>query len=294
MWNEERLREEVFKKHTGKFQIVPGVRVPWKNEEYTYKGVIPQEALLRTVLPDEIIIEFDGEEDENERLVGEVTRRLHGSYSFAVFEHGGRSHHIHIYNVIGLDVLGAEKRRTYKKLFLNKYAPYDSVDTTLTGEHLVALEFRPHFKHGVLKDCIAYYNHVENRLEVELVKKLSYTKTFEKPLVEDVRGMWLLKFLTSGKLKRGAIDLLLYKNAAILVKNRGLKKDYWFNLIAKTQDPDTPEHAVKMLESWYAWAESRPVRVFGFEVEKYCSRFGYDYEKMVREEYERNEELVLP
>lgn len=273
---------------------MPGVRIPWKNEEYTYQGSIPEEARLRTVLPDEIVIEFDGEHDDNEFLCGDVIRRLHGNYSFSVYYHGGRSPHIHIYNIVGLNLLGKDKQKHYKKLFLGKYAPFDSVDTTLTGDHLVALEFKPHFKHGSVKECVVYYNHLNNHLEEDLLKKLNYSKQYEKPLVEDVRGMWLLKFLTSGRLKRGAIDMLLYKNAAILVKNRGLKKDYWFPLIAKNQDPDKPEHAVNMLNSWWNWANSRPVVVMSSEIERYCRMFGYDFDRMVQEDYKEVGELVPP
>lgn len=292
IWTQQRLKEEVLDKHVGNFQIVPKVRIPWKEDKYTYQGVIADSDRLRTVLPNEIIIEFDGEEDENERLLGEVIRRLHGNYTFCVYYHGGRSPHIHIYNILGLELLGKDKRQQYKRLFLNKYAPYDSVDTTLAGDHLVALEFKPHFKHETVKECIAYYNHLENHLEEGLLKKLNYSKSFEKPLVEDVRGMWLLKFLTSGRLKRGAIDLLLYKNAVILIKNRGLKREYWFEQIAKNQDPEHPEHAVNMLESWWNWAMSRPTRVLTSEVQKYCRMFGYDYERMVQEDYVEAGELA--
>lgn len=290
-WNWERLKSEVLDKHQGLFQIVPSVKTKWKDPTWTYNGTQgPPEYRLRTVLSDEIIIELDGEPDENEKNLADVIKRLHGVYSFHVYYHGGRSQHIHIYNIVGLRALGFEKRKQYKKLFLKKYAPYESVDTTLTGDHLVALEFAPHFKHESVKKNIAYYNATTNHLEEELLKKLNYSRPIEQEMVDDVRGMWLLKFLTAGRLKKGARDLLLYKNAVILIKNRGLNPGYWFKRIASAQDDDA--EAMSALSGWLSWAESRPVRFLSWEVERYCEVFGYDYKKVVDEDYRVVSELL--
>lgn len=291
MWTWDRLKNEVLDKHKGGFQIVPDVKIKWKEPAWTYNGTQkPGDYKLRTVLPDEIVIELDGEPDDNEHKLAEVIKRLHGSYSFHVYYHGGRSQHVHVYNITGLRALGVDKRKQYKKLFLKKYAPYDTTDHTLAGDHLVALEFAPHFKHGTIKESIAYYNNLPNHLEEELLKGLNYSKPVTQDLVDDVRGMWLLKFLTSGRLKKGARDLLLYKNAAILIHNRGLNHEYWFKRIASSQDDD--KETLAALNGWWVWVQSRPTRVFAFEVKRYCEVFGYDYDKVVEGDYRSVDELL--
>lgn len=105
---------------------------------------------LREILDDEIVIEFDTN-DKNIAWEGvnfTCINLYKGGYSFEVWDHKGKSPHIHIHN-LPIKHLSSSERRTFKKLFIRKYVPLDylsCVDISLTGIHLIAIEGSKHWK----------------------------------------------------------------------------------------------------------------------------------------------------
>mgnify|MGYP001610674533 CR=1 FL=1 len=111
---------------------------------------------LREILDDEIVIEFDCEPEISYKatMLTLLNITLQGII-WEVWEHGGRSPHIHIRD-LPIKHLDLEKRRTFKKVFIRNVVPLEYlqyVDYSLTGVHLVRLEWSNCFKnkYGVKK-----------------------------------------------------------------------------------------------------------------------------------------------
>jgi len=106
---------------------------------------------LREVLNDEIIIEFDNHEDwtMNWKAINETAINLfRAGISFEIWDHKGKSPHLHIHDLPIAD-LTKEKRAIFKKIFIRTYVPLEYlpyVDLSLTGIHLVAIEWVNHWK----------------------------------------------------------------------------------------------------------------------------------------------------
>ena len=115
---------------------------------------------LRLILDDEIAIEFDMPEDYKggiPKFREEISwpainftgvSLWKAGISFEVWDHGGKSPHIHIHD-LPISGLSPEKRSIFKKFFIRKYVPLeylDYVDTSLCGIHLIALEWAEHWK----------------------------------------------------------------------------------------------------------------------------------------------------
>lgn len=141
----------------GSFVAVPSVKTPWrrKEAEWRYRTFSPQ-LVLRELLPGEIVIEFDGYEGqtraEAERLVSQTCDKLDADgLRYIVFDHGGKSPHIHLW-VAGLDVIPKQQRRRYKERFIQRYAADPGkADLSLAGEHLIATEYLFHWKYNTRK-----------------------------------------------------------------------------------------------------------------------------------------------
>ncbi len=113
----------------------------------------------RAGMPNEIRIEFDSEDSNKnwENINFTAIRLLEFGYSFAIYYvEGGRSPHIHIYDLDELEQLDIEQRKKYRELFLNKICPRESSpDLALCDEkHLCALEFANHFKYNKPKELL--------------------------------------------------------------------------------------------------------------------------------------------
>ncbi len=112
---------------------------------------------LREILKDEIVIEFD---TENKNISWEAINftginLLHGGFTFEVWDHNGRSPHLHIHN-LPIANLEKDKLRAFKKFFIKKFVPVEYepyVDTSLCGIHLVSIEYQEHWKkcYGIKK-----------------------------------------------------------------------------------------------------------------------------------------------
>jgi len=113
----------------------------------------------RAGMPNEIRIEFDSE-DTNGNWVSVNDTAINlwkEGYSFAIFYvEGGRSPHIHIYDIDELDKFPIETRNNYRNRFLKKFCPKGSEpDFGLCDEkHLCALEFATHFKYNKPKQLL--------------------------------------------------------------------------------------------------------------------------------------------
>ena len=105
---------------------------------------------LREILNDEIVIEFDTT-DGNKAWEGinfTGINLLKAGISFEVWDHEGKSPHLHIHNLPIAD-LSPDKRALFKKCFIRKYVPLEylgCVDLSLTGVHLIAIEWANHWK----------------------------------------------------------------------------------------------------------------------------------------------------
>lgn len=126
-------------------------------------GQFKPEYNLREILKDEIVIEFDtlkkwevmDTQEKHEFL--EICARaisqtginlVNAGYDFEYWEHGGKSPHLHIHN-LPIAQLTDSQRATFKKIFIKKYVPeefHKYVDLTLTGIHVIALEWANHWK----------------------------------------------------------------------------------------------------------------------------------------------------
>lgn len=116
----------------------------------------------RQGMPNEIRIEFDSDDInrnwKNSNLTAVLLDQL--GYSFCVYYvEGGRSPHIHIYDLDELELLTIKQREEYRKKFLTKICPLNSnPDYGLCDErHLCALEFVNHFKYDKPKELLHYF-----------------------------------------------------------------------------------------------------------------------------------------
>ena len=144
-------------KQKQKFRVAIG-RAPWT----PYNKFNPRYN-LREILDDEIVIEFDSPKkvEEMSKTEFEEFRTLslsaihltgvnlfRAGIKFEVWAHGGISPHIHIHD-LPIKQLDKDKRRLFKKLFIRKYVPEEYlkyVDISLTGIHLVRIEYSPCWK----------------------------------------------------------------------------------------------------------------------------------------------------
>lgn len=139
------LKKQPFRVAVGKSQWIP-----YTHFEENYN--------LREILNDEVVIEFDekhfkGTLEEFKEFSWKATldtgvKLYQAGYTFEIWEHGGKSPHIHIHN-LPIGHLSPEKRALFKKLFIRKYVDLDFlpfVDISLTGIHLIALEWANHWK----------------------------------------------------------------------------------------------------------------------------------------------------
>lgn len=105
---------------------------------------------LREILNDEIVIEFDTTDLEIvTRAISQTGINLRkAGYIFEYWDHKGKSPHLHIHN-LPIAQLPADKRALFKKMFIRKYVPTEYlpyVDFSLTGIHLIAIEWAQHWK----------------------------------------------------------------------------------------------------------------------------------------------------
>lgn len=116
---------------------------------------------LREILADEIVIEFDTDQNTWNAIIQTAINLYNAGYHFEIYDHKGRSPHLHIHN-LNIAHLEPNKRSLFKKLFIKKYVPeeyYKFVDLSLTGVHLVRIEYSPCWKNKYgIKELVYKFN----------------------------------------------------------------------------------------------------------------------------------------
>lgn len=118
---------------------------------------------MREILKDEIVIEFDTD-DKNlayEAINFTGVDLYKAGITFSVWDHGGRSPHLHIHNLPCGD-FEKQKRALFKKVFIRNFVPKEylhCVDLSLTGIHVLRIEWSPCWKnkYGV-KELLHEFN----------------------------------------------------------------------------------------------------------------------------------------
>lgn len=118
---------------------------------------------LREILRDEVVIEFDSPKPLDQmsaqerhnfdemvmRAIGETGINLmNAGYDFEYWDHWGKSPHLHIRD-LPITQFDDAKRKLFKEMFIKRYVPkeyHHSVDLSLAGIKLIALEWAPHWK----------------------------------------------------------------------------------------------------------------------------------------------------
>ena len=126
---------------------------------------------LREVLDDEVVFELDcpfkwkemtqeAQDSFREfsmKAINEIGIKLYkDGISFSIWEHGGKSPHLHVEDLPCVEIKDKKERKLWKEAFVKHYTPkeyLEFVDLSLCGIHLVALEFQFHWKgcYGVKK-----------------------------------------------------------------------------------------------------------------------------------------------
>jgi len=139
----------------------------------------------RQGMPNEIRIEFDYEDrTKGFNAINLTCINLYkAGYSFAVFYvEGGRSPHIHIYNLDELETLSYEDRTEYRKLFIKRYSPpkYEADFGLCDEKHLCSLEFANHFKYNKPNRLLHYYKNNDNQsIDLDLKMKVLFDRMIE-------------------------------------------------------------------------------------------------------------------
>jgi hypothetical protein len=240
------------------------------------------ECKLREIAKNEIVIEFD---TSSRALALHYTKvamaRLnYRNYNFSVFDHGGRSPHIHVYNVVGLEEQDPEVISEYKRLFLGQIAPFKETDVGLNTatSHLVATEYQEHFKHHRVKQLLFSTGAINNLLSLTILEKAqsivraqaNATRTHSKMYDNE----WLINWASKEELPYGKWNNTIAKNIAILVYNTKLNKE---KVLAMFEPRDRIS-----IEGWMNWVKRTP-RIFGFhELCNFCDHYNLDLKNIMK------------
>ncbi len=129
------------------------------NFSNTYSRPSLDEINLREILDSEIVIEFDdtifkGTREEFKQQVSKpaITQTIANlkkdSIPFKLFDHGGKSPHLHIQN-LPIGQLPKKQLKLFKETFTRHYVPLEFhkyTDFSLCGIKMIAVEFENHFK----------------------------------------------------------------------------------------------------------------------------------------------------
>ncbi len=116
----------------------------------------------RWIKPDEIVFDFDNRDWGFHGINFIGINLAHADYYFQIWYcEGGKSPHLHVKNIQGLEDLREEQLQQYKKLFMRKYAPtkyLKFLDIQLTGRHRIAEENKLHYKYKTIKKLCGVWN----------------------------------------------------------------------------------------------------------------------------------------
>ena len=176
----------------------------WKveREKFIYKGVLNNKR-LRSILPNEIIIEFDFTELGNHKYEqakkeADIWHRKVLSHiktlncGYHTTSHNGKSPHIRL-QVYGLDILPHYVRSTYKERFVGKILQKIRFNSVLVHvdrgllirkDGLVSCELQPHFK---LKYKDAIEEIVEINQKPPLIPELKIIKQIQESFKKEIK-----------------------------------------------------------------------------------------------------------
>ncbi len=247
---------------------------------------IKEEACHREVADDEIVIEFDT--DNNmlvKTLINKVIIRLHYlDYKYAVFDHYGRSPHIHIYSITGLSDLEPILRTEYKRTFCNYItkSKYLDAGVNTTREHLIAYEFRKHWKTGQEKILVGsnITDSLDNYLDLDILDEARISeqkilkKMFDKNIKMEYDNRWFIRWLLSEPMPDGNRDMLIWKNLAILLVEYNILPEPIVCILADLNGMNVYRQVV----GWLQWCKKQPRQFSVGEVMRYCDEHNIEFQ----------------
>lgn len=149
---------------------------------------------VRLIENNEIVLENDNLKGNSEEWISEVKKRLNNKYSYEVWSHNGKSPHIHIKNIKGLEELENKSLKQYKESFIIKYGG-EGCDLSLAGKHNISKENELHWKKVLNKKGCENYG-VKELIEEN---KIDSENNIEKSLLfESKRKSWKEKLVELG------------------------------------------------------------------------------------------------
>lgn len=225
-------------------------------------------AQLRTITDGEIIIEYDMPNVMRRYFLTRqsISRLRNNGYSFVVWKaNNQKSAHIHIYNIIGLDKIDKDINREYKRLFLKKYATMESdVGINTKSYQPIAMEGKPHFKYGTIKEIVDYKligGNISNTIEMDLLEQARTNIYLRKDMDDKIRDItsdydndWFVKWVTSEELPRGRRNNVILKNLGILMSQGRVKEE---DKVLKSLDKIYGHGSNQSVLQWKKWAKGK-------------------------------------
>jgi hypothetical protein len=292
---------DFLKPYIGKIVVVPNPFVKWREEKekYIYNGVMPLDARLRETVPGIIDLEYDYDEREESLKALEDTERLlqKDGYKYKVFDHGGRSPHLFI-PVKGLDDIGLDIVKVYKKLFLTKYCGDKRVDESLTSTHLLALEYAAHWKdkyNGAIKQLSRSIGEGTNPIDEKLMLKARRI-TSQKRVVEEQASTQtliifkeLLEQVQKTAFPAGQRNDVISKNIGIGLVQYGYNDQATKDIVTKYCEVQGIEE--RTVYGWIEKTHRGELQDFNVdEVIKYC--YAYDIQLEGMEEFNKDKQHI--
>lgn len=274
-----------------KVYYAPHVEVTkeWRESHVCELGdPVPENARLRSVLDDEIIIEFDSPIKRTDAWQGcmSLMDLLEAQRIFAqMYDHRGVSPHVHI-RIMGLEKLSHEQRKKYRFLFWDKYCPPNIrgfLDESFADSfRWVALENVQHYKgnqNGIdrgIKTLIRETTfHAMNQLEPALLslasQKITQSESFTatqnvqpSDSLKEAKGKALLKALGKEKLPKGSRNKTLFKNIAVYLQRFKGREEIIRRIASVQQEP------MASIQGWVKKVDEGEIKEFNIrEIEQW-------------------------
>jgi len=246
---------------------------------------------LRSQAKDEFIMEYDLPNKKlSNKLVKITAKRLkaHG-YNYMIFDHAGKSPHIHIYNIKGLDLIDHELRSIYLSLLIKKYGRYGDYDSDhcfCKNYQIVAKEWRPHFKYGTIKNLIDYRwdGTLENHMEIDLLKTAHLRlqrrieeRNKESENLDDYK--WIIGWVMNDVPEYiSSMNLTIFKNLAILLTNNEYDKKQ-IDKILEGMSKNLGRKIYGQMMGWLSWSNQDRRRFSIAEIKQFMQRHDINFKQ---------------
>ncbi len=166
------------------------------------------ETLGRWIEPNEIIFDVDNREHGFHGINFIAINLYNDGIKFEIwFAKGGKSPHLHVKDIEGMEDLKEEQLTKYKKLFLKKYCPKEYIpylDLQVAGRHRIATENKPHWRYKTIKELMNVWN--EDKINFVDLALQEIAKSVEKTIYEHnsavIKGTPITSVAERFKLKR--------------------------------------------------------------------------------------------